>query len=146
MEQEIIIETEMSINYDIFKKYYLFSLFKGKSYKIKLTLFYGLGIFSLIVALISGFRRGFDINNVFILTIWGIFFSLITFLIVSLRVFLPKKQYEKNRKVLERTVKYKFTQDYIYTEASSEEVSGSSKFKYEALYKVCEVEDMIYIY
>jgi hypothetical protein len=142
MEQINIVETETIITYELYRTYYLFSLFKGKLYKQMPRLIFSGGIFGIIVSLFSVFSFGFEPIRIIIPVTLTVVLILMTYLLV----YFPKKYYNSASKVLGSSIKYKFTRDYFYAESNGESASGSSQIKYDALYKAYETDEMVYIF
>ncbi|MDV3429413.1 MAG: YcxB family protein [Bacillota bacterium] len=135
-------ENETLINYEAYKKYYLFSLFKGKHYKSKPRLYYIISSVGIVISLATGFAFGFDI---LIKTFLSIFIFL-TLLMSLLIFYLPKKYYKSAEKMYEGVNQYKFFEDYFTVEKNTDEAKGNSQIKYSALYKIYEVQDYFYIF
>lgn len=60
--------------------------------------------------------------------------------------YVPRKYYKTAKKLLEILSQYKFTEECLYVETHTEALSGNSQIKYEALHKIYELQDMIYIF
>lgn len=142
MEKGNAIQVEELVTYDIYLKYYLFCLFRGRLYKQGPILVYIVSTFGIVLALFTGFSFGFDIVVLVVTIILVVMLLLMTFLLT----YVPKKYYKTAKKFLETPSRYKFTEEFLYVESHSEEASGSTKIKYEALHKIYELEDMIYIF
>jgi hypothetical protein len=142
MSQELLIETETSITFELYREYYLFSMFRGRFYKQQPIIMYAVGAFSTIASLLLGFFFGFDFVTITIPILMIVLLSVMTFLML----YIPKKYYKTAAKLLGGSNKYKFTEEYFYAESNSEVNRGVSQIKYEALHKVYETEAMLYIF
>jgi hypothetical protein len=58
----------------------------------------------------------------------------------------PRIYYKSIKKFVEGTTKYSFTEDYMFAESTSDSSTGTSKMKYDALYRVYELQDFFYIF
>ena len=137
-----IIEITTQGSYDLYKKYYMFSLFRGKYYKQGPILTFIVAIAGIIVALTSGISFGFEVVDITVLIILTLMIILMLFLIFV----LPKLYYKSARNFAESTNKYRFTDEYMLVESSSNLTKGSSQIEYSALHKVLEIDEMILIY
>lgn len=135
-------ENETLINYEAYKEYYLFSLFKGKRYKSRPRMFYSISAVGIVISLLTGVAFEFDIP---IITFLGIFIVL-NILMSFLIYYLPKKYYKSAEKIYEGINRYKFFRDYFTVEKNTDEAKGNSEIKYSALYKIYEVNEYFYIF
>lgn len=139
---QINIETETRITYEIYKQFYLFCLSKRRFYKQWPKLIYIISIIGIIVSIFSGFSFGFDI----VTTTIPIILVVSSLLTMYLRSSIPKKYYKSSNRNFSGSIKYKFTNDYIYVESNAEGASSSSKINYTNLYKIYEIDDMLYMF
>ena len=142
MNQEILAEIKSIMTYDTYKKYFLFSLFRRKSYKKHLVMFSVISFIGILAALFSIILSGFDIINTVLLL-------LLVFLDIFMAytvIFAPKNYYNTAKKVLENTTIFRFTSEYLTVEATAEAASGNSTNRYEALHMIYEVNEAFYLY
>ncbi|WP_160673392.1 YcxB family protein [Clostridium sp. C8-1-8] len=142
MNQEILAEVKSTMTYDIFKKYFLFSLFRRKSYKQRLAIFCIIFSIGGVVSLYSIISFGFDAIN----TILLLMLLVLAFLMTYLVIFAPKNYYKTAKKVIENPTIYRFTSEYIEVELIAEAISGNSIIKYDSFHKIYEIGDMFYLY
>jgi len=141
-DKDGIVEITTHGAYDIYRKYFMFSLFRGKFYKQGPTIFFIIIMVGIIVVIYSGFSLGFEVGDVIFLSILILLIIFMAFLMIG----LPRLYYKSARKLIEVTTKYTFTEDYMLTQSYSELANGSSKIEYSALHKVYEIDEMILIF
>lgn len=137
-----ILENETIINYETYKKFYLFALFKGRYYKMGPKLFYIISAIGIFVSLITGFVFGFDS----VIKIFLILFIILIAVMSLLIFYLPKKYYKSAEKIYQGINRYKFFDDYFQAEMDNGSAKGTSNIKYDALYKVYEIPEYFYIF
>ena len=135
---EVITQT----TYDDYRKYYMFSLFRGRLYKIGPILFFVISVLGITSSLFLGFSHGFDALTILLLAL----LSFLIILMIFLMFIQPKLYYKSARSLVESTTKYSFGEEYMIAETNSESTNGSSKIMYNALHKVCEIDDLFFIY
>ncbi len=137
-----IVEVITQGTYDIYKKYYMFSMFRGKMYKLGPILFYVINIVGILVVILSGTYSGFEAVDIIVLTI----LILMDLIMILLMFIIPKRYYRSAKNIIESTNKFRFTEEYMEVESTSELANDTSHIMYNALNRVCEIEDMIFIY
>lgn len=132
---------EVKLDYAAYRRFAEFQLFKGKSPLIKKAVFYGFGL----VAAIFLFLLGIAERNTSFLMLGGILLlciALFTYLVKQ----VPKKQFRKNKKLLEVVQYYVFAPDGIIIELKSGEIDSREEVFYSELYRIYELKDAFYLY
>lgn len=131
-------------DYETYKKFYQFGLFRGKYHKIRKWV---LLIFCPTV-LIDYFRKMFFSNeHIFLFNKIAFVIILAACLYLFLLYFImPKIFYGSQKKFIDGLVDFIFTDDKIKIKSLSAKYSGSSEFQYDLLYKVYETNDFFYLY
>ena len=136
------LEITTKITYDIYRKYHMFSLFRGRLYKRGPAIFFIIVIIGGGISLFSGLSFGFDLVDILLLSV----LFLMTLFMIFLLFISPKIYYKSSKTLIEAEVRYDFWEDYMVVEAESELANGSSKITYSALHKVYEIEELILLY
>lgn len=142
MNEEILVELKSTVTYDIYKKFFLFSLFKGKSYKRKILLFYVTLFIGVSVSLCTGIIFGFDFMIAVLLILLIVLGMLMSYLII----FAPKNYYKTAEKIVANMTVYRFTSEYLDIESKNELSSGKSVIRYDSFYKIYETDSDLYLY
>ncbi|MFX0549524.1 YcxB family protein [Hathewaya histolytica] len=104
---------------------------------------YGKYLFLLILVFnIMALHYDLDFQNIF----KKLYVNISIFLLIGLVYLfyiLPKKSYKN---ISEYKIKYKFTEDYMFIESSTESKKHTSKIEYRSLYKVHGLNDIIVIF
>ena len=118
-----------------------FSMFKGKLYKLGPILIYIIGVMMISLALYSGFSYGFETMDIVCIFLFAIMLIVIIYF-----MYIALKIYYKSAKLnLGAINKFNFAEEYLIAESVSELANGCSKIRYNALYKVYEIDDLIFI-
>lgn len=136
------VEISTQITYGLYSKFYLFTIFRGRFYKHVPALFYIISIFAILISLLTGSAFGFDSIIVILLIVLLIMDLLMTFLFFI----SPRIYYNSVKKLIEAPVKYTFTDTYLLVESESSAASNNTQINYDTIYKVCETNNMIYIF
>lgn len=137
---QIVIITQAT--YDIYREFYIFTLFRGPLYKYGPVLFYITSIVGISISLFSGLSFGFDAIIVTLLIV-----LLVMILLMSFLIFIsPKIYYKSGRKLIELPSKYTFTDTFISVESQSEAASSLSKIAYSSIHSIYETNTTIYIF
>ncbi len=140
--EEVLVELSANLNYNDIKKYWLFTLYRGKHYKNGPVLYIIINIFGLLMFGSMAFISGFDSLETGIFT-----FLLIVFLLMLyLMIFAPKRYYKTYKLMQGSLTKYKFGCDQVEIETVGESSSGFSRMKYGDIFRVYEIDDYIYIF
>lgn len=137
-----VVEVLTQNTYDIYKKYHRFVMFKGKLYKEGPILFFAIDGIGMFLSLLLGLFFGFDSLSIMLLTITVFLAIFMMFLIYV----APRLYYKSAKKFIEAPNRYRFAKDYMEVETNSELSSGTSKIMYEAIHKVCEIDEMLLIF
>lgn len=86
MNQESFIELESSLTYETYREFFLFSLFKSKSYRKYLTFYYVISAIGIAVAVLSGISFGFRTVDIAILILLPVIALIMSYLVL----FAPK--------------------------------------------------------
>lgn len=142
MSQETLAEVRSVITYDSYKKYFMFCLFKRKSYKLFLVLYGVILSIVTLVALFSIINFGFQFINTTALVIA----LVLGFFILYSVVFVPKKYYKTAKQFAENSTTYRFTLECLEVESKSDESSSNSSIRYDAFHRIYELDEVIYIF
>jgi hypothetical protein len=142
MNQEPLVEVRSIMTYDNYKKYFFFSLFRRKSYKRYLVLFYVISSIGILASLSFGIFFGFDtVNIILLLTL-----LVLTLFMSYLVIFAPKNYYKTAKKVMENLTIYKFTPEYLDVESKAEVASFNSSIRYDAFYMIYEMDEVFFLF
>lgn len=136
-----MIKISTRLTFDIYHKFYMFSLYRGRFYKHGPKIFAIITMVGVGALLFSGFAFGFDMVDITLLIILA---SLSIFM--SFHIFISPKLYYKSRgKFREVDIEYCFEEEYLTIKSSSEVASDSCKIMYKALYKVYEIDEFFFL-
>jgi len=142
MNEEILAEVKSIMTYDDYKAFFLFSLFRRKSYKPIIILYSIISFLVIITALCQLIFWGFDIISAIMLIIMLFLGALIFYL----AVLAPKNYYKTAKSFIETPTIFRFTSEYLEVESKSETASSNSSFKYDVLYKIYEMDEVFYFF
>lgn len=142
MNEEILVEVKNTVTYDIYKEYFLFSIFRGKSYMRKIYIFYVILFIGVSASLYTGILFGFDFISIVLLIILLVTGILISYLVA----FAPKIYYKTAKKVIEHPTIYRFASESLDVELKAELTNGKSLITYDSFYKIYETDSYLYLY
>jgi hypothetical protein len=135
------IEIISKLEYNDFKKYWIFCLFKGKYYKFGPILFWIICITGILIVTSSGLTFGFETSDIFAVAFFIVFMLLMAYL-----MYLSPKLYYKSATILRESIsKYNFGEEYMTIESVSNSTNGFSQIRYENLFKVYESDEYLFI-
>ena len=136
-----MIELDSKYTYERYKKYYKFSMFRGKNYKRRLATFPLVTVLSIFIAVLS-----FVWINNNILTTTFIFVSLIYILIFLLTCFMPRYYVKRSPILFDSSIKFIFGDECFTATQTGGGSNGTNETKYSVLLRVYETEDSFYLY
>ncbi|OPJ61132.1 YcxB family protein [Clostridium chromiireducens] len=142
MNKEILVEVTNTVTYDIYKEFFLFSSFRGKSYKRKILIFYVILFVGMSASLYTGIIFGYD----FISIVLSIILIIAGILISYLVILAPKVYYKSAKSLVENLTIYRFTSEYLDVELKAELTNGKSEIAYNSFYKIYETDSYLYLY
>ncbi len=140
--EEELIEVSSSLNYDDLKKYWLFTLFRGKYYKNGPMLYLIINILGLLMFGSKVIISGFDSVEIGVFT----FLLIALLLMLYLMIYAPKRNFKTYKLLQGSLTKYKFGSDQVEIETVGESSSGFSRIKYGDIFRVYEIDDYFYIF
>lgn len=140
---EIKVETEY--DYEVFKKYFRFFVFRGKHYTVKKNIFFAFIILVTSICIISLIdvitSERFELYFFVLLIVYLILFFNWIFL-----YFIRPKLFYKKDKMKDRLYTFVFREDKMLVSSAGSGVSSSSEVDYASLLKAYEIDDFIYLF
>jgi hypothetical protein len=139
------IKAESMMTYLDFRKFTLFTHFdKGNRFKLRHVAVILIALLLLSQMIVVRFQDGFEEAFAeLVIYIPGI--TIIVAAWISY-IYNIKRNYKKSRIYETSVEKFTFSQDGMQVETVGEGMTGNVEFKYNALYRICEVKDTFYIY
>ena len=136
-----MIELDVKYTYERYKKFYWFTLFRGKNYKR------GIKIFPIVTALMIFYVILFTVwmDNVLLRVIFSVL-SIICILFYVAAFFMPRYYVKRSPALFETNINLIFGDESFITTQTGDAIKGTGETKFSALWKVYETTDSFYLY
>jgi hypothetical protein len=140
------IRVETKITYQDLKNFTWFNILKkGKYYKPANIVTAFIVVFSIIYIIYEIYSVGFE--GFFASTaVYFIAVPLVPPAFYFLHSYTMKKNYKQSRVQYDSVHRFEFHNDYMKMESNGGNMTGTSVYQYDAIYRVLEVKDAYYIY
>jgi len=136
----IPIEIKITLDYESYRKFARFMLFRGKGYKVGPVIAFILLPIVTIAALAWNIMTG----DLFIFIMYMILFTVFV-LLLYLYFFAPKRAYKKSELLHAGDTVHKFYEDHIEITAEGEHIKGTDTVQYTIFKKVYEIDSAFYL-
>lgn len=140
--EEILIELTSNLEYKDFKKYWLFTMFRGKHYKRGPVLYLIINLLGLLMFGTKVILSGFDTLETGVFA----FLLIVLLLMLYLMILAPKQNFKTYNLLKGSSINYKFFRDEVEIETIGASSNSISKIKYRGVYRVYEIDEYFYIY
>lgn len=135
-----LIEIKSKLDYESYRNFVRFTLFRGKGYKIgPVSLFTALPI----LILLTLFMGIFSQDTLSIILCVSLFVLLI--LMLNLYFIIPKVSYKKSTPLLADEVIHRFYENHLEVDAIGENVKGADTYQYAVFKIIYEVNTAFYL-
>lgn len=136
------LKVKSQYSYEDYREYYMFSLFRGKRYRLGIRIFFiaypALIALVALMTIYSGPDPFLIVCEVILVFIFVLFLFMI--------YYFTRKNYGNIKKLFTSGVIFEFRNNDFIIKQKNNLYTGESAIKYEALYKVYETETMFYVF
>jgi len=134
------IEIKSKLDYESYRDFVRFTLFRGKGYKIGPVLLFTMFPIVILLTLFMGIS-----THDTLAIILCILFTVLSILFSNLYFNMPRVSYKKSKPLLADEITYRFYDDHVEGDAIGENVKGADSYQYAVFKKIYEVNSAFYL-